>query len=620
MRRTAALLPASLLLIAPHGLAVAQRPLNLDFEQASVSYADRPWGWGFGFNAFAGVQAATFTLDSTVHHAGRHSLRIAAADTTALAPHAIMLQLPARFARGRTLRLTAWTRGDSIAQRARILLEAWKDRAFAAADTAVVERGSGGPGWVRRDLAIRVPPDSTIHSIVVTVSLLGPGTVWFDDCALSLDGRPIASLPDEAPPPTARELRWLEPHASALHTVRASSESEESAEADLARFASIVGDARVVGLGESTHGTHEFFELKHRLVDYAVRRLGFRVFAIEANQLAVENINRYVEGGPGATRDVMRVMFRVWYTEEMAALIDWIRAWNTAHPDRAVRFVGYDMQDNHVPADTLRAFLARVEPGTLVEYDAAAAPYRAQSGYATPQVPDTTRARWARQIDSLWRDVTARRAAWLERATNRGDTIATEWAVQSANLLRQAARFNVALNSPERDSLMAANLAWSLATLAPGQRAVVWAHDVHVSKGGDPARSFNEGQQMGAFLRRIYGDGYRCFSLETYEGTYSATRSFTDHVMIAARGFPAPPGSFEAALHGLRRPASSVGWIVDLRAARSGPGGAWLRRLRPLRHIGYAAYDYGFDLNADLPLEFDGVFFVDHTEASHLIR
>ena len=202
----------------------------------------------------------------------------------------------------------------------------------------------------------------------------------------------------------------------------------------------------------------------------------------------------------------------------------------------------------------------------------------------------------------------------------RRDTLQVEWAVQSANLLRQAARFNVALDSPERDSLMAANLQWALATLAPGARAVVWAHDVHVSRGGDPGRSFNEGAQMGAFLSRAYGGGYRVFSLLTYDGTYGAARSFTQHQRVEVEAFPGPASSLEGILHGLPRPPGTVGWVVDLRAARPDGEGSWLWSPRPIRHVGYAAYDYGFDLTPVLPLEFDGVVFIDHTSAARLLR
>ncbi len=59
--------------------------------------------------------------------------------------------------------------------------------------------------------------------------------------------------------------------------------------------------------------------------------------------------------------------------------------------------------------------------------------------------------------------------------------------------------------------------------------------------------------------------------------------------------------------------------MVDLRAARTDPGAAWLRVSRPIRSIGYAAYDYGFDLTAVLPLEFEGVPFIAHTTPSRLV-
>jgi erythromycin esterase len=310
--------------------------------------------------------------------------------------------------------------------------------------------------------------------------------------------------------PAYRAVRLGGTRSAAGHHADA---AREAGEADLALFDDIVGDARVVGLGESTHGTREFFLAKHRLLEYLVREHGFTVFAIEANQLAVERIDRYVRGGEGTARDVMRAMFRVWNTEEMLALVEWLRAHNAEHPERAVRFVGYDMQDQRTPADSLRAFLERTEPALAARVAELTGEYRAQSSAFTPQIDDTTRARWRSQADTLWSVVNVRRAAWLERAGPPADSLAVEWSVQSANLVRQAALLNETLDSSDRDSLMAANVDWTLRTLAPGARAVVWAHDVHVSRGGDPERSFNAGEQMGAYLSRLYGDDYRAFSL-----------------------------------------------------------------------------------------------------------
>jgi erythromycin esterase len=602
--------------------AQAQRPLNLDFERTSVAHADRPWGWTFGWSAFAGGPTASFTLDSTVHRDGRQSLRIELPDSIATAsPQAIMLQLPPDFFRGREVRLTGWARRAALGGRAMLTLEAWKDRAFAAADTAWTEPAAAGAGagpWAEHEVSIRVPEELAVHSVVITLALEGRGTVWFDALTLSADGVPLTALPGAADPATEAQLTWLGAHATPLRDVRAPVQGTPD-DTDLRLVADIVGTARVVGLGESTHGTREFFQVKHRLLEYLVRELGFGVFAIEANQVGVERVNTYVQEGRGTARDAMRVMFRVWNTEEMLALVEWMRAYNATHPTRRVRFVGYDMQDHRTPADTLRAFLERREPALLDRFDQLAGEYRAQTASATPQIPDSIRARWARQAEALWRVVSARRSPWLARASSQPDTLAAEWAVQAANLLRQAARFNVALSSPERDSLMAANLDWVLRVLTPDSRAVVWAHDVHVSHGGDPALSFNGGAQMGAYVRR-YGYDYRSLTLLTYDGAYSATRSFSDHRMIEADAFPGPPGSAEAALHRLERPEATVGWVVDLRPARTDERGEWLRRPRPIRHIGYAAYDYGFEFSAVLPLEFDGIVFIDRTTASRLLR
>ncbi len=614
-RTLGALLSVVLALPSP---AIAQRPLNLDFETPSVAYADRPWGWALGWSAWAAGPGARFTLDSTRVLRGVRSLRLTAADTApGTAPRALALQLPAAFARGRALRLTGWTRTSATEAHSLVTLEAWGDRVVAAADSADAgdAQRAGADGWSQVSLTIAVPADTSIHSIVISVAVQGTGTAWFDALELFRDGERLESLPAEAPPPTRAELAYLAGRSAPLLRAEIGA-AGPGRDDDLASIARIVGDARIVGLGESTHGTREFFQLKHRIVEFLVRTQGFDVFAVEANQLAVERINAYVLGGPGTAREVMRAMFRVWNTEEMLALVDWMRAYNAAHPERPVHFIGYDLQDQRGPADTLLAFVTRADTALVSRVGALTQEYRSVTNAAAPQVAAETRARWKAQGDSLVRDIGARRAPWLADARTRADSVRVEWASHSAELFRQAATLNASLSSPDRDSLMAANLDWALRTLHPGSRAVVWAHDVHVSHGGDPVRSFNGGAQMGAHLKRSYGHTYRAFSLLTRTGAYSATRSFTDHAIFAAEAFPAPEGSVEALLAAVPRSPLSIGLVADLRVGERDAQGAWLWRPRPLRHVGYAAYDYAFELRAVMPLEFDGVILIERTTPS----
>ena len=97
---------------------------------------------------------------------------------------------------------------------------------------------------------------------------------------------------------------------------------------DLKPFGGVIKKARISALGEATHGTSEFFKLKHRLLQYGIHELGVRTFILEDNQLQVERINRYVLWGEGSARSSIRGLFAVWNTQEMLEMIDWIRAYN----------------------------------------------------------------------------------------------------------------------------------------------------------------------------------------------------------------------------------------------------------------------------------------------------
>src|SRR5215467_5452446 len=89
-------------------------------------------------------------------------------------------------------------------------------------------------------------------------------------------------------------LDWIRTSAIALNTVEPG-----QGFADLNRLGGLIGNARIVSLGEATHGTREFFQLKHRLLEYLVAELGFTVFGIEANYPECLRVNEYVLDGAG---------------------------------------------------------------------------------------------------------------------------------------------------------------------------------------------------------------------------------------------------------------------------------------------------------------------------------
>ena len=604
------MLSALLLLVLAAVPVQAQQPLNLDFERVSTEGATRPWNW----TPLAYAPGAEILVDSTVARAGQHSLRISRINADPFpGPHAYATYLRPTAALGKVVRVTGWIRTDNVDGRAYFTVQTWANFEVLASDTTHVPPGS--TGWARYE--VESPVANETETLVLTANLEGTGTVWFDDLTLAIDGEVVTSLP------IAREVRedeigWLVRHAVPLHTVDPPAPDAVSDFSDLAAVGRIVGDAQVVALGESTHGTSEFFRLKHRVLEYLVREHGFRVFAIEDQQLGMERVNTYVQGGPGTVEEAMRGMFGVWHTAEVRDLIEWMRTRNAEHPGDPVEFVGFDMQNPSLPIDSLYAFTRRYEPQLYPTLTHLLDDYREAWGRSTyPQymVSDSVHHRWADGAEAAWLLVEARRDAWLRRAGSAEDSSAVEWAVQNARVVAQAGQF-IFNHQPDRDSALAANLAWHLDQRSSATRVVVWAHDSHISKGQAATTHGNYFvSSMGAYLDRQFGDAYRAFGIMSYDGTYTAVRSMWGgpRNLAVIEAHPAPAGSLEEAFHRVSERLKAPVFVIDLRPAFSEPGGRILLEGRPYRFVGYAAEDYGFNGAVELAYQFDGLFFVDRT-------
>lgn len=134
---------------------------------------------------------------------------------------------------------------------------------------------------------------------------------------------------------------------------------------DLAGVGAMIGDARVVGLGEPTHGTREAFQFKHRLLEYLVERHGFTLFSIEANLPESYALNQYVIDGQGDPKALVGGMrFWTWNTDEVLAMVEWMRGWNQRRPagSKPLRFTGFDMQSHGMSWEIAREFAQEHAP------------------------------------------------------------------------------------------------------------------------------------------------------------------------------------------------------------------------------------------------------------------
>ncbi|SYX83963.1 erythromycin esterase family protein [Paenibacillus alvei] len=112
---------------------------------------------------------------------------------------------------------------------------------------------------------------------------------------------------------------------------------------DLQPLKEMIGSASIVGLGEASHGMHEIFTMKHRIVQYMVTELGFTNLVLEENWGKGLMLDQYVLTGKGHPDKILSPVFN---NKEMTQMLEWIRDYNAnpKHPNK-VRVIGMDQKN-----------------------------------------------------------------------------------------------------------------------------------------------------------------------------------------------------------------------------------------------------------------------------------
>ena len=168
-----------------------------------------------------------------------------------------------------------------------------------------------------------------VLKLIVAVSLAAAAVSFVGSSAEVSDGAPCP----------AGVTAWLAGHAIPFDTT-----DPDAPHDDLEPLRDIIGDARIVALGEQTHGTKEFFDMKHRIFRFLVEEMGFRIFAFEADWYGLMALNAcLLPDGPPIETAFRNLAYWTWQTEEVMALLQWMRAYNEATPGRPVQLVGLDV-------------------------------------------------------------------------------------------------------------------------------------------------------------------------------------------------------------------------------------------------------------------------------------
>ena len=333
----------------------------------------------------------------------------------------------------------------------------------------------------------------------------------------------------------------------------------------LAAAADKFGDARIVLLGECTHGTAEFYRARAAITQRLVARHGFRIVAIEGDWPDAAELDRYVRGHePWGERDAFVNFPRwMWRNREFADCLTALRSWNDRQPvtDR-VAIRGLDVYSLDASIAAVLTYLDRVDPEAAA---VARARYACLSPYVgRPQIYGSQAVRTGRTCEaSVVRQLTDLLEERIGYSQKDGDAFFD--AEQNARVVCAAeqyyrAMFHGSVTSWNlRDTHMFDTLRRLLEQGEPGAKAVVWAHNSHIGNAGATAMGARGEYNLGQLCREHFGDEVMAVGFATSTGTVMAADDWGGPAEVK-QITPARPDSWERVFEEAGDPASLTVW------------------------------------------------------------
>jgi erythromycin esterase len=293
----------------------------------------------------------------------------------------------------------------------------------------------------------------------------------------------------------------------------------------------------VIGLGEATHGTKEFFELKNNMFKYLVEKQDVKLFGIEANFAACYDINKYVLTGEGNAKEALfKNGYWVWQSQEILDQIEWMKTYNTTKSNNEkVQFYGYDMQDATSSVVWLDNYLSRFFPS----FDKSFLPEKIEENKAALRELDDNALHELQILNLEKLKKTEEFVATNKEILITQDTADYQFALRTIEVLRQKLNyftmqdFNTAYSY--RDSSMAQNIKWIRESNNNG-KIMLWAHNGHIGK-GTLSDDYKSGNWMGVHLNNLYGKQYYNIGFSFSEGGFVSQSPSSTNVFYLMYSF-----------------------------------------------------------------------------------
>ena len=427
-------------------------------------------------------------------------------------------------------------------------------------------------------MVIPVAGDPRVQELI-RVTRMGEDAFELEDIA---DVRFVPLLGEEGWTPERPKAHKPTPRAASeavdqalLREVVAAAEPFDTIEtADLEPLVRRIGDARIVLIGESTHGTSEFYRMREQLTRRLIEKNGFRFVAIEGDwpdAARIDNYVRHFEFAASEWTAFARFPTWMWRNTDVRGFVDWLRAFNAGKepPDRAA-FHGLDLYSMHNSIRSVLDYLADIDP-------AAEEIARTRYGCLTPWQADPAtygRAALSGSYRSCEKEVVQMLSGILSRkreyALQDGERYLD--AVQNARLVANAERYYRIMYYGSRaswnlrDTHMFETLTTLLDFYGPDSKAIVWAHNSHVGDASATEMAARGELNLGQLCRRAFGKRAYLIGFGTDSGTVAAASDW-DAPMQVMKVRPAEAKSYERQFHAATRALGEPRFMLPMGAA-----------------------------------------------------
>jgi erythromycin esterase len=441
---------------------------------------------------------------------------------------------------------------------------------------------------------------------------LSPPTFWDDE-------------PEPPPPPvdsilTTTQQQYVGELNAVIHPL---SQPPLNINDDALNALEFLGQARVVGLGEATHGSKEFFEMKHRIFRYLVERHGFKAFGFECDFAESLFFDEYITTGEGDLEDLMRTRmhFWCWKTEEVKVLLEWMRDYNAGkNEEDMIHYYGFDCQFMTYQGEFLIEYLEEVSPPvpdsirTFLEYTTTL------SATAFEDMTSEQYGELENDIQNLYDYFEGNEAAFTASSSLKEVEIAKQLVrTMEQNRKSKENRYQTGSSYSYRDDYMAENTLWIADFVGVNAKIAAWAHNGHVANDD----YYGGSGSMGYHLRQRCGDSYHIVGFGFSKGGFTAyyrDSGGTYHGLVANTIVDEP---LETSVNFLFHHAQYDDFILKLDEFSSGAGvRRWLASYQPFLSVGSLYNGNPEECYRDISvrIHFDAVVYFDEVDASVLVN